>query len=152
MDDAGKVIVVWVDNYEAWGDNRKPRPRTVTIPADAPSPQVTKHYYANGQRIATRVDDDLYYVLGDHLGSTSLVVDDSGAEVGHVIYDAYGQVVENTLPEGLTDWLFTGYDWDNWPVRRPAINKLTPVSTTPTWASSPNPTAWCPSRATPLRR
>jgi RHS repeat-associated protein len=108
VDDAGNVTVVWVDNYEAWDDNHKPRPRTVTIPADAPLPQVTKHYYANGQRIASRVDDNLYYILGDHLGSTSLVVDESGAEQGYVIYDAYGQVVENTLPEGLTDRLYTG--------------------------------------------
>jgi RHS repeat-associated protein len=36
------------------------------------------------------------------------VVDKSGTEQGHVLYDAYGQVVENTLPEGLTDRLFTG--------------------------------------------
>jgi hypothetical protein len=75
VDAAGNVTVVWVDNPEAWDDNHKPRLRTTTIPADAPLPRVTKHYYANGQRIATRVDDDLYYILGDHLGSTNLVVD-----------------------------------------------------------------------------
>jgi hypothetical protein len=69
---------------------------------------VTKHYYANGERIATRVDGTLYYVLGDHLGSTSLVADAAGNEVGHVVYDAYGAIVENTLPATLTDRLFTG--------------------------------------------
>jgi RHS repeat-associated protein len=50
--------------------------------------------------------------LGNHLGSTSLVVDDQGTEVGYVIYDAYGQIVENTLPSGLTDRLYTGQVFD----------------------------------------
>jgi RHS repeat-associated protein len=54
----------------------------------------------------------LYYILGDHLGSTSLVVNEDGTQEGYVIYDAYGQVVENTLPEGLTDRLFTGQIYD----------------------------------------
>jgi hypothetical protein len=83
---------------------------------------VTKHYYANGQRIASRVDGNLYYILGDHLGSTSLVVKEDGTQEGYVIYDAYGQVVENTLPEGLTDRLFTGQVRDDSigePVTRP---------------------------------
>ncbi|MEW5959829.1 MAG: RHS repeat-associated core domain-containing protein [Chloroflexota bacterium] len=58
------------------------------------------------------MDGDLYYVLGDHLGSTSVVVDDSGSQVGHVLYDAYGAIVENTLPAGLTDRLYTGQVFD----------------------------------------
>jgi RHS repeat-associated protein len=33
--------------------------------------------------------------------------------VGHVIYDAYGQIVENTLPPGLTDRLYTGQVFDS---------------------------------------
>ena len=32
---------------------------------------ITKYYYANGQRVATRVDGTLYYVHSDH-PSTSL--------------------------------------------------------------------------------
>ncbi|GAB4415449.1 MAG: hypothetical protein Fur0044_10550 [Anaerolineae bacterium] len=47
-----------------------------------------------------------------HLGSTSLVVDAQGNEVGHIIYDAYGQLVENTVPLTLTDRLFTGQVFD----------------------------------------
>jgi RHS repeat-associated protein len=119
VDANGNLSVAWIDNHEAWEDGYLTptndwdlRLRTATLPADV-TPRVAKHYYANGQRIATRVDGDLYYVLGDHLGSTSLVVDESGAEQGHVIYDAYGQVVENTLSEGLTDRLFTGQTWDD---------------------------------------
>jgi hypothetical protein len=33
---------------------------------------VTKHYYANGQHLATRVDDDLYYALPDPRGQFTL--------------------------------------------------------------------------------
>jgi len=40
---------------------------------------------------------------GDAVGVySSQVVDDTGAKAGHIIYDAYGTIVENTLPEGLT--------------------------------------------------
>jgi RHS repeat-associated protein len=69
--------------------------------------QVTKHYYANGQRIATRVDGELYYIHGDHLGSTSLVTDESGNEVSKVHYSPYGSIIEQSgfLP---TDRLYTG--------------------------------------------
>ena len=62
---------------------------------------------AHSQQLATRVDGTLYYVLGDHLGSTSLVADDQGNEVGHVLYDPYGEVLESTLPAGITDRLFS---------------------------------------------
>jgi hypothetical protein len=58
--------------------------------------------------LATRVGDALYYTLPDPTaqssqGSTSLTpADAAGNEVGHVIYDAYGAIVENTLPATLT--------------------------------------------------
>jgi RHS repeat-associated protein len=35
-----------------------------------------------------------------------------GNEVGHVIYDAFGQIVENTIPLTLTGRLFTGQTFD----------------------------------------
>jgi RHS repeat-associated protein len=74
---------------------------------------VTKHYYAAGQRLATRVDGELYYILGDHLGSTTVVVDENGDEVGHVVYDPYGEVLTSTLPADVTDRLFTGQRWES---------------------------------------
>ena len=42
---------------------------------------VTKYYYAGSQRIAMRKGTTLTYLLGDHLGSTSLAVDASTCEV-----------------------------------------------------------------------
>jgi RHS repeat-associated protein len=73
----------------------------------------TKHYYANGQRIATRVDGALYYVHSDLLGSTVAVSDASGQAVGRVQYDPYGEVLTSTLPVTLTDRLFTGQRLDS---------------------------------------
>lgn len=54
-------------------------------------------------------------MLADHpstalrtgLGSTTVVADTQGNKVGHVVYDPYGEVLENTLPPDLTDRLFS---------------------------------------------
>jgi len=81
----------------------------------------TKRYYANSQRVATRVDGTLYYVHQDHLGSTVALSDADGVAMGHVQYDPYGEVFTSTLPvtpvlsgvEGLTDRLFTGQRFDS---------------------------------------
>lgn len=74
---------------------------------------VTKHHYApstgsgrsNGQRLASRVDGEVYYLLGDHLGSTTVVAGGQGAAVGYVLYDPYGEVVTTTLPPAVTERL-----------------------------------------------
>jgi RHS repeat-associated protein len=74
--------------------------------------QITKHYYANGRRIATRLDDELYYLHSDPLGSTTLVTDENGDVVGRVQYDPYGNLISNSLPAELSTYLFTGQRWD----------------------------------------
>lgn len=72
-------------------------------------PQVTKHYYTSGgnQRIATRVAGQVYYIHSDHLGSTTLLTDESGNEVSRIHYSPYGSIIESSgsLP---TDRLYTG--------------------------------------------
>jgi len=35
------------------------------------TPKLVKYYYASGQRVAMRDGSTLYYLLGDHLGSTA---------------------------------------------------------------------------------
>ena len=61
---------------------------------------VTKYYYAGIQRIATlaphasagvRKNNMLYFILGDHLGSTSLVTSASGLVVSQTTYKACPQ-------------------------------------------------------------
>ncbi|NJN80358.1 MAG: hypothetical protein HC797_07750, partial [Anaerolineales bacterium] len=52
---------------------------------------VTKYYYAGTQRIAMRKDGVLSYILGDHLGSTSIITDSSGNVISETKYKAWGE-------------------------------------------------------------
>jgi RHS repeat-associated protein len=69
--------------------------------------QVTRYYFFNGQRIAMRQGDVLYYIAGDHLGTTSVVLDASGNKVAESRHYPYGveRWSSGTLP---TDYRFTG--------------------------------------------
>ncbi len=80
-----------------------------------PTSNTTKHYFANGQRLATRTNDELYYLHTDHLGSTSLVTDKYGNVEGRVFYDPLGNLIqsETSLDTGLIDRLFTGQRWES---------------------------------------
>jgi RHS repeat-associated protein len=62
---------------------------------------VTKHYYAAGRLIATRHNDELYYVQADPFGSTTLFTDQGGEAVGVLRYSPMGTVISNTLPARL---------------------------------------------------
>jgi len=68
---------------------------------------VTKYYAFNGQRVAMREGDVVYYLHGDHLGSTSVASSDSGALHSRQGYYPYGEVRYATgeLP---TEFGFTG--------------------------------------------
>ena len=51
----------------------------------------------------------VYYVLGDHLGSTAITVDSSGAKASELRYKPYGETRYSGLPAGTgTDYRFTG--------------------------------------------
>ena len=92
--------------------NERPYPETPDASTSIRAP-VTKHYYANGQRVATRVDGTLYYVHSDLLGSTVALSNDTGQPMGWVQYDPYGEILTSTLPLTLTDRLFTGQRLDS---------------------------------------
>jgi len=68
---------------------------------------ITKHYYAGAQRIAMRTNGTLSYLLGDHLGSTSLTTNASGQIVSELRYKAWGETrySSGTTP---TDYTYTG--------------------------------------------
>ncbi|MBL8061759.1 MAG: RHS repeat-associated core domain-containing protein [Anaerolineales bacterium] len=68
---------------------------------------VTKYYYAGAQRVAMRANGTLYFLLGDHLGSTSLTTNDSGNVVSEMRYTPWGEVRYNA---GVTptDYTYTG--------------------------------------------
>jgi hypothetical protein len=80
-----------------------------SLEVEAVVPYVKKYYYANGQRVAMRQGDVVYYIHSDHLGSTSVLSDGSGQQAGErVAYLPYGGVrlgEASTLP---TDYTFTG--------------------------------------------
>ena len=65
---------------------------------------VTRYYYLGDQRVAMRQNGAVYYLHGDHLGSTNVV---SGAAISQQAYYAYRlpRTTEGTLP---TDYAFTG--------------------------------------------
>jgi len=68
---------------------------------------MTKYYYAGTQRVAMRTGSTLYWMLGDHLGSTTITADSSGNRYGELRYKAWG---ENRYSYGttLTSFRYTG--------------------------------------------
>ena len=71
--------------------------------------EVTKYYYFGGQRVAMREpDDDVVWLHGDHLGSTSLTVDASGDEVARQLYYPFGGTRWESATALPTDFQFTG--------------------------------------------
>jgi hypothetical protein len=53
---------------------------------------MVKYYYAGGTRVAVRVGTTLSYLLGDHLGSTSITVNTSGTKIAELRYKAWGEI------------------------------------------------------------
>jgi RHS repeat-associated protein len=73
----------------------------------------TKYYFSGSIRIAMRTSAGLSYLLGDHLGSTSLTVDSSGGNPRELRYYPWGEVrfSSGTTP---TDYRFTGQMEDSY--------------------------------------
>ena len=53
---------------------------------------VTKYYVFGSQRVAMRVGNAVYYLHGDHLGSTSLTTNASGGLVSQARYTPFGEL------------------------------------------------------------
>jgi RHS repeat-associated protein len=68
---------------------------------------VTKYYYGGSQRIAMRTGGVLKFILGDHLGSTSLVTDANGENGIETRYKAWGEMRYASGPTP-TDYTYTG--------------------------------------------
>jgi RHS repeat-associated protein len=74
---------------------------------------VTKYYYHGNQRVAMRQGDVVYFIHGDHLGSTSLTTDQSGAPVAETRYLPYGEE-RWTSGGAVSDYTFTGQRADSY--------------------------------------
>jgi RHS repeat-associated protein len=68
---------------------------------------VTKYYFAGSTRLAVRTGGTLSYLLGDHLGSSSVTTDASGVKTASALYKAFGET-RYTLGNLGTDYKFTG--------------------------------------------
>lgn len=86
----GGVTTIYIGNYYEWT-----------------STATKKYYYAGSQRVAMNDNGTLRYLLGDHLGSTSLTVDINGNQVAELRYKAWGETryVSGTTP---TTFKYTG--------------------------------------------
>jgi hypothetical protein len=68
---------------------------------------VTKYYYHGSDRVAMRQGDAVYYLSGDHLGSTALTTDSSGQVTHQARYLPYGEERWSS-GAGVTDYTYTG--------------------------------------------
>jgi RHS repeat-associated protein len=69
---------------------------------------ITKYYNAGGTRIAMRVGtNNFYWLVGDHLGSTSIVASAMGMLQDRILYKAWGEVRYPSGPVG-TRYTYTG--------------------------------------------
>ncbi|WP_094229179.1 RHS repeat domain-containing protein [Methanolobus psychrotolerans] len=68
----------------------------------------TSYFFRDTERIAKQTDEGMEWYLSDHLGSTTLLVNESGLEVERTEYYPYGQVQSG----GLEKYGFTGQEND----------------------------------------
>ena len=69
------------------------------------------YYYADGERFAMRHGQSYYYVFGDHLGSTTTVVErETGRTISRQLYHPWGttRYSYNSSGEQSTDYGYTG--------------------------------------------
>jgi len=86
---AGGVTTCYVGNYYEYGST------------------VKKYYYHTGKRVAMHDGATLNWLLGEHLGSTTITANSSGTRTGEIRYKAYGasRYTYGTTP---TTYHFTG--------------------------------------------
>ena len=59
---------------------------------------MVSYYYAGGVRVSMRTGTTLQWLIGDHLGSTSVATDNSDAKTGGMGYKPWGEI------EPATTW------------------------------------------------
>jgi RHS repeat-associated protein len=58
------------------------------------------------------LEDDVFWALADHLGTVRRLVDNAGNAIRDRIFSAWGQVVEDTNPDFVFPFAFTGREYD----------------------------------------
>ncbi len=97
----GGVTTYYIGNYFEWQ----------CFDPTCSTPKLVTYYYAGGQRVAMRDNSTLYFLLGDHLGSTSLTANSSGGKVAELRYHPWGgtRYTSGTTPTPRVDRLFTRF-------------------------------------------
>ena len=72
----------------------------------------TDYVYLNGLRVAAVENGALRYIHGDHLGSTQVVSNTSGASVATARYEPFGEF-SSTTPPTKSGNFYTGQYFDN---------------------------------------
>jgi hypothetical protein len=75
------------------------------VPSDVGLGQPVKRYFVNGQQVAARYQDGVYYTLNDPTGVSGAITDENGELVGRLLYDGFGAVLTNTVPVSRTSIL-----------------------------------------------
>jgi len=88
----GGVITVYIGNYFEWTGS------TSTL---------IKYFYAGTQRVAMKKGSTVYYLFGDHLGSTAITASSAGAKLGELRYKPWGET-RYTWGTTYTNRHFTG--------------------------------------------
>jgi len=78
---------------------------------------LTKYYYVNGQRVAQArkagsAADGWTWVHSDHLGSATVIADNTGNAVRRLAYKAFGEEVVNTGTGDAPPYTYTGKERD----------------------------------------
>ena len=69
----------------------------------------TVYYFANGGRVAKESAEGMFWYLDDHLGSTNVMIDESGQLVERTLYYPFGGHREG----GTEKYSFTGKEFDS---------------------------------------
>lgn len=79
-----------------------------------PNDLTKTHIFLNNLHLATvNGTSTPYYLLGDHLGSSSILTDSSGQVTELSDYEPYGKIgYENTISDPLNEYKFTGKEYD----------------------------------------
>jgi len=80
-----------------------------TVDGGSSTTEWNKYYYAGTVRLAMRENsDDPLYLVSDHLGSTSLVVDSLGQKVARQSYLTFGEEWGSSVTDLPTTFTYTG--------------------------------------------
>ena len=85
------------------------------------STSIDKYYFAGSQRVAMRDSTGLTYILGDHLGSTSITTNASGVFTSELRYRTFGDT--RYTSGGIRTYRQTGGLRDIWPALPTGVGK-----------------------------